>query len=392
VADSFEFDYFGSDIVYGRGSVERLGAHLESEGLERALIICGTNVGANEEVMQPVIEGLGKKPVGVFDKTTPAKKIENVYDGIEMMQEVNADVLIGVGGGSSLDMARQISVYDSDGGKLEEYRTAVLEGNIKSLSSNESATPVVTIPTTFAGAGISDGGSVEIVPIEASPKEYPLRLRSRLMPVAMFYDPNLFETTPDSALNGSAMNGFNKGIETLYARNANPLTDAPAIHGLRLLHNSLPKLPGDSTALNRAVVGIILVQFQRKISLIHSIGHAFSHRYPVQQGTVHAIVVPHALEFIFDRFDANRALLAEGLNVDADAHSDSELAEAIIDKVVAVRDSLNLPTCFRELEGVGKSDIPSLAEYVCEDIPADRIPREAEPTVDEIKTLLHKAW
>jgi alcohol dehydrogenase class IV len=37
------------------------------------------------------------------------------------------------------------------------------------------------------------------------------------MPVAMFYDSNLFETTPDSALSGSAMNGFDKGIETLYA-------------------------------------------------------------------------------------------------------------------------------------------------------------------------------
>lgn len=54
-------------------------------------------------------------------------------------------------------------------------------------------------------------------------------------------------------------------------------------------------------------------------------------------------MVPHELEFILDQVDANRALLAEGLDVNADSHSNTELAEAIVDKVVAVRDSLNLP-------------------------------------------------
>jgi len=95
---------------------------------------------------------------------------------------------------------------------------------------------------------------------------------------------------------------------------------------------------------------------------------------------------------MFDLFDANPALLAEGLNVSSDAHSDLELAEAILDKVVAVRDSLGLPTCFREIKGVEGSDITSLTEYMCENIPADRIPEDSDPTVGEIKTLLHKVW
>jgi alcohol dehydrogenase len=212
------------------------------------------------------------------------------------------------------------------------------------------------------------------------------------MPVAMFYDPELFETTPYSALSGSAMNGFDKGLETLYARNGNPLTDAPAIHGLRLLHDSLPRLPDDSAALDRAVVGIILIQFRRKTSLIHAIGHAFARRYPVQQGAVHAIIVPHALEFLFERCDANRMLLAEGLNVDTEDRSETELANAIVNEVVAVRDSLGLPTKFSEVEGVEESDIPSIAAYVLEDIPTDRIPEGVDPTVEEIETLLRNAW
>jgi len=114
----------------------------------------------------------------------------------------------------------------------------------------------------------------------------------------MIYDPDLFETTPMSALAGSSMNGFDKGLETIYSSHATPITDATAMRGLQLLRESLPNLDGNNpTEMERAVIGIILVQFERRGSIIHAIGHGFSRRYPVQQGIVHAIVAPHALRY-----------------------------------------------------------------------------------------------
>lgn len=67
----FEFDHFGSEIVYGRGCIDRLERKLEERGFDRALVVCGSNVGRNEAVMEPVKEGLDDKLAAVFDGTTP---------------------------------------------------------------------------------------------------------------------------------------------------------------------------------------------------------------------------------------------------------------------------------------------------------------------------------
>ena len=130
IPNKFEFDYFGSDIVYGRGSVAELNSYLAENDLKNALLVCGTNVSANEVLMAPVRNGAGDRLAGVFGETTPAKHAKTVYDGIAAMKETDADVLIGLGGGSSLDIARQISVFAGDGRSLEALRDEFREGEL----------------------------------------------------------------------------------------------------------------------------------------------------------------------------------------------------------------------------------------------------------------------
>ncbi|NIP60511.1 MAG: iron-containing alcohol dehydrogenase, partial [Gemmatimonadetes bacterium] len=103
MSDAFVHDHLGCEIVYGRGAVGRLGDLLAARGLERALVVCGARVGANDALIDPVRRGLGDRLVGVFDGTTPAKSAGSVFAGIERMRRDEADVLIGIGGGSSLD-------------------------------------------------------------------------------------------------------------------------------------------------------------------------------------------------------------------------------------------------------------------------------------------------
>ncbi|MEF8814206.1 MAG: iron-containing alcohol dehydrogenase family protein [Halovenus sp.] len=392
VTDAFEFEYGDSDIVYGRGRIDGLGERLGERDLENAFVVCGTNVGANDAVMDPVRRGLGDRLAGVFDETTPAKSAETVFDGIEAMGDVDADVLVGVGGGSSLDIARQMSVFAADGRPLSHFRSAAREGRAEPPATTEPLAPVVTVPTTFAGADFSSGGSIEVLPAEESPTDQPIRTGGSVMPVEMLYDPDLFETTPFGALAGSAMNGFDKGIETIYARDATPISDAAAVRGLRYLRTAFPRLPDDSAAMERAVVGIILVQFERRISVVHAFGHGFARRYPVQQGAIHAIVVPHVLRFIFDRVHGKREVLAEGLGVDAEGRSEAELAEAVVEEVTAVRDGLDLPTRLRDLDPVERDDFPDIAAFIVEDHGMDRAPEGLDASAEAVETVLHEAW
>lgn len=391
--DSFKYDYFGSEIIYGRGCIEELDEYLAEWSLDEALVVCGSHVSANNEVMEPLRQGLGARLTGVFNETSPAKTAETVYDGIKVMNDINPDVLIGIGGGSSLDVARQMSAFAADGRSLADFRQAARSGRTESPDPDDSQTQVITIPTTFAGADISDSGSIMFLTAEESPTNQPIRLRGSTMPTAMIYDPNLFETTPMEALSRSAMNGFNKAIETVYARTATPFTDATAVHALQYLHDGYLHIgKGNPTAMEQAVIGMILAQFKRQVSVIHSFGHAFSARYPIQQGLIHAVMVPHVLRYLFGKIDGRRELLAKGLGVNAATHARKELTEAIIEEVIAVRDSFGLPTRLRAVEVVNQADLPLLAEFVLNDYSMDLAPKGLDPTQEEIEAVLEEAW
>lgn len=390
--ETFEFDYFDSDIVYGRGCVDRLGTYLDDADLENALLVCGTNVGANDDLMEPIREALGDRLGGEFPETTPAKTAETVYDGIDAMNEAEADVLIGVGGGSSLDIARQISAFAADGRSLSEFRQEVREGRLEAPDAGTDPTPVIVIPTTLAGADISDTGAMAIFMADESPTGETVRTYGSVMPIGMFYDPRLFETSPAGPLRGSAMNGFDKPLETLYARNGDPIIHSTAMHSLRLFRESLPKIPDDPEAMDRAVVGIILAQFRRRISAIHAFGHGVSRHYPVHQGEVHAILAPHVLRYLFEHVDANRRLLAEGFGLDAESLSGEELEEAIIAEVIAVRNGLGLPSRLRDLGDVPEHALGDIAEYTLQDGKMEQVPAGLDPTAEELENVLRAAW
>jgi alcohol dehydrogenase class IV len=390
--DQFTFDYHGTDIVYGRGRVDALAEQCDRHGFERALVVCGHNVGANEALMGPIREALDDRLAAVFDETTPQKLAATVYDGIEIMHEVDADVVVGLGGGSSLNVARQMTVFDADGRSLADFRAEAEAADVTPPDPKTEPLPVIVVPTTFAGADLSGVGSVELLAAEESPTGQPIRTMGSNMPEATIHDPELFETTPLGSLAGSAMNGFNKGLETIYARTANPITDATAVHGLRLLSTAYPQLSEDDPeAMDGAVVGNVLVQFERETSIIHAFGHAFARRYELQQGLAHAAMAPHVLAYLLEHVDARRELLAEGLGVDADQPND-ELAAAIVRRVDAIRESLGLPAQLRDLDPVAREDLHALATYTIDDGPMARVPAGLEPTVDELEAVLESAW
>ncbi len=396
VADAFDHGYAGCDVLYGRGRASDLGEYLGDRGYDDALVVCGSHVGANDGLMDPIRAGLDDRYAGTFDGTTPAKRVETAFDVIEAMRDADADVLVGVGGGSSLDVARQAAVLAADGRDLEALEAEAHEGSV-AQPTVEPAVPVVVVPTTFAGADLSPGGSLEVLAAAESPTGQPISVSGSATPIADLADPALFETTPRSALAGSAMNGFDKGIETPYAEHADPVSDATAVHGLRLLSGTLPVVAGDrvgdeSAAMDRAVAGALLVQIDRKISVIHAFGHGFARRYDVQQGAVHAVLAPHVLAYLFDEVDAGRRALAAGLDVDAAGRDDDAVAEAVVAAVTDVRDALAVPDRLRDLAPTREADLPTIASFVADDRSMAHAPTEMDESPERIEAVLRAAW
>jgi alcohol dehydrogenase class IV len=354
---SFEFVHRGVDIRFGSGSIGTLAAFLDARGIRRAMIVCGASGAANGPLVEAILEAGGTRLAGIYDGATPDKLIGDVFDGIARADELGADALIGVGGGSSLDIARQISVHHAAGTSLSAMRDQAMAGTLAPPAESSPRLPVVVVPTTFAGACFSAGGTVEVLAAAEAPGGTAVRSGGAVWPVAAWYDPTLFATTPARIQRNSVMNGFNKGLETLYAPDATALTDAFAIHGVRLMRSGLLDLDdplGDG--LSSAVAGLVLVVIERRISLMHAFGQAMSACSPLQQGVSHAIFAPPVLREVFARVDGRRELFAAALGVPVDTEAADALAEQVVGEVERIRDALGLPGRLGEVLDPGGLD------------------------------------
>ncbi len=392
------FEYSPSVLRYGSGCVDDLSAELATQGYDRALVVCGSTVGSTPAVIDPVTDGLGEKLAGVFAETTPEKQLETAYDGLEAMETHDADVLVSLGGGSSLDVAKIISVLAADDRAPRDVGHELAETGSISIPS-DPVPPIVAVPTTLAGADLSIVAGVTAAPtsgLVAEPASGGIS-DPRLMPQSVFYDPELFATTPKRILAASAMNGFDKGLETVYARNATPITDATATRGLRLLEEGLRQL-GDQAVteevLEPVVEGILLVQYgisrrgETTLSIIHAFGHGLTRTYEVQQGAAHGIVAPHVLEYLFENVDGRRELLAEAFGVG----DRPDTAAAIVESIEQVRDALGLPAQLRDVDGPDPAEFPAVAETIRTDSFIANVPRGLDPTTEEIEAVLEDAY
>ncbi|MGQ4554315.1 iron-containing alcohol dehydrogenase [Halobellus sp. GM3] len=398
--EPFTFEYLPTEVAFGRGCVRMLGERLDELGLSRALVVCGENVGANRDVIEPVESALDARRVSTFDSTTPTKRLETVFDGIRRIDERTVDCVVAVGGGSSINIAKAMCLLEPSDHSHNSIRIAVREtGALPKPDTDKTVLPNVVIPTTMAGADLTDDGGVTYAhsATEApgtSDRRTASYSDSRIMPSAVFYDPELFATTPTDVLAASAMNGFDKGIETVYSREATPVSRAHALQGLRYLQAGLPRLSANHSegALDRSVLGILLVQYGRKTNIIHTFGNGVSDHCDVHQGLVHAVVAPAVLRYVFDRADAKRREIASALDLQQTNLSDGQVADAAVERLSTIRDQLGLPSRLRELDGIKPEYLPSAAKAIAANPKHARNPPRVSPSSEEILEILQAVW
>ena len=392
---SWAFTYDPGTIHGGRGSIDSLGSTLRADGFKRALVICGQSVGANEALMTQIKDGLGETLVSIFNETTPAKRLSSAAAALDMATSLEADILVGVGGGSSLDVTKQVAILAASEHSIDQLESMLAETHRLHVPEKDPL-PIVSIPTTLAGADLGHGGGVSAERANGDMVSGGFS-DPRLFPRHAVVDPGLIATTPPAILRGSAMNGFNKGIETLYASSATPITDATALRGVSLLVDSLPVLgdpPVSAHELADVATGMVLVQYGiarpqvGTLSVIHAVGHGIRRTSGIQQGVAHAIMTPLVLALLFEQVDGRRSLLADALGVPATP----DPASAIIDRIVSLRDSLNLPTNLRAVDGPTKADFPQIIDIILEDPLLGNAPPDLVLTSEALEEMLLAAW
>jgi alcohol dehydrogenase len=400
----FRHWYGPTELTAGPGCVKDLERGVRESGGSQALVVAGRSVSKQPAVMDPVRDGLGDAFGGMFTEVTADKSYESVRSAAKRVLDDDLDAVVGLGGGGCMDAARAVSVvashFEADPQSL--FAGIGDQGDLTLSKLSNTPLPVVEIPTTLSGAEVTcaagmnvadpDGGNI----VRSAPIIHP-----NIWPNEIFYDPTLAVETPDRVLATSAMNGFDHGIEMLYSRNAIPMTDATAAHGVRLLSRSLPQL-GESTdnedAMGEAMTGVSLATTGLidptsgpKYSIIHAFGHQLAQQCGIQQGLAHGVMAPEVLAFIFETVPGRRELLADVLGVGA-VGSEAETGDAIVEAVREIRDGLGLPGRLRDLDAVSREEFDALGTAIASDIGLQFAPDGLDLSPESLARVLERAW
>ena len=347
---------FPTRVIFGAGALDRLPELVADLGARRVLVVASAGRSA---LVDRVGALLGTRLAGIETRVAmhvPAPLADAVRADVT---RVGADLVVAVGGGSAIGMAKAIALA---GGP-----------------------PSLAVPTTYAGS--------EMTPIWGLTRdgEKETGRDERARPRAVLYDPTLTLELPPRISGPSALNAVAHCVEALYAPDANPLVMLAAAEGLRALAASAPRVvraPADLRARTEALYGAWLAGLSLGAStmgLHHKLCHVLGGSFALPHAETHAVVLPHAVAYNAGAAPDAMAVAARALGGEEDVPED--VPAALHALATAVLTAAGAPTSLREL-GLCESDLDRAAEIAA----ARPYPNPRPIRADALRALLERAY
>jgi hypothetical protein len=281
-------------VQFDFGAVETVRAESARLGIRRPLICTDRGIVA-AGLLERLATVLGDLPWAVYDGTPSNPTEAAVRDAATVFRQHEADGLIALGGGSSIDLAKGVAIAATHDGPLTRYAT--IEGGSPRIGANVA--PLIAIPTT-AGTG-SEVARGAIIIVDDGRK---LGFHSwHLVPKVAVCDPELTLGLPAGLTAATGMDAMAHCIETFLSRAVNPPADAIALDGLRRASGFIERAVRDGTdrearwqMMSASMQGAMA--FQKGLGAVHSLSHALG-GLPVRphHGTLNALLLPEVVRF-----------------------------------------------------------------------------------------------
>jgi alcohol dehydrogenase class IV len=341
-------------VLTGVGSVHKIGKEVSRFG-GKALIVCDrgiTEAGLVERIKQ-ILED-SKVQVGVFDQVEPEPPIEIVHQCVDAVRSKNCEVLVGLGGGSSLDIAKGAAVVVANGGKIEDYIGIGLVP--------KRGIPTILVPTT-SGTGseatkyaIFTAGNMKQGVIDPN-----------LYASVAIVDPELTISMPPRITAATGMDALCHGIETYTSLAATPISDLIAKECITLVSRSLRNAvfngkdveARSDMSLGSFYGGLCLTN--ASVTAVHALSFPLGADYHVAHGEANAVMLPYVMRFNclgnMRRFAEITGLMGEKV----DSLSFRQAAERSADTVETLMKDIRVPHQLRDFK-IPREAIPSMAE------------------------------
>ncbi len=291
-------------IEFDEGAIARLPAILEGLKVTKPLIVTDRGLIATGLVAR--VAGLFAAPPTVFGETPANPTEEAVLKAFALYESAGCDGIVGLGGGSSIDLAKAVRLLTGHPGPLAQY-TAVEGGAAK---IHGAIAPMVAVPTT-SGTGSEVGRAAVIITAEGRKLGI---ISPFMLPSVALCDPELTYGLPPYLTAATGMDALSHCLETFMAPSVNPPADAIAIDGLKRGFKAIRTAVKDGSdrkarweMMMCALEGAMA--FQKGLGAVHALTHPLGavRELNLHHGTLNAVLTPAVLRFnreaIGDKWD-----------------------------------------------------------------------------------------
>ncbi len=356
-------------IVFGKGELARAGEIVKEFG-SKALIVTGKSSTKQTGVLDRTIQSLEKSGIYyvVYDRVEPNPRAETVDEAAQIARAEKCDVVIGLGGGSSMDAAKAIATVALSGHPIHEYIRGNKTGLWKERLPIMEALPIVTIPTLAATGSEANGGAV-ITNWET--KEKAGINGPALFPKVAILDPELTYTVPGHYTADGAVDMFTHLYEGYvtgdeHANVQDEITEALMRNAVQFAKTAIDH-PTDYESRAHllwtstlALVG--LTNAGRGGSYpVHAMEHTLSAYYDISHGRGLAILVPAYFRLVILK-DRPHRLARLGRNVfHVTQADDTEAAKATIEALIRWFQEIGTYDTLKNI-GINKEDLLPMAQ------------------------------
>jgi alcohol dehydrogenase len=365
----FEF-ILPTKIMFGENIIKEIGDVIKGICKENIMIVTDKGLvaaGIVDEVIGCIkVHGFTK--IKIFDQVEANPRDVTIEKGYSIAQDNNIDILIAVGGGSSIDTAKAIGVLLSHGGKIHDYEGL---GKLK-----KEITPLIAIPTTVGTGSEVTFWSV----ITDTNRSFKMSIGDPLLaPKIALIDPNLVTSLPCEIIASTGMDALTHAIEGFTSMASEPITDACGLYAMKLISENIrdavyteDKDAKASMLLGSLIAGICFGNSD--IAGVHCAAEALGGLYDTPHGIANAIMLPYLMEYNYVANVKKFAMVAEAMGENV---KNMSLRDAAYESIIAVK-KLNKDLKIQTLRtiGVKEKDLEELAKRSSVNVSVESNPRK----------------
>jgi alcohol dehydrogenase len=373
-------------ILFGERILDTLSDEVERLKLKKALIV--TDIGVYQSgLVMPIKEQLSRAKVtsDVFSKAELEPSLMGLDNAAENFRKGNYEAIIGVGGGSSIDTAKGLSVLLAHGGKGCDYiGTDKIPG---------SGIPLLTIPTT-AGTG-SEVTNIAI--FSDTEKELKVGMVSNyLLAKVALVDPVLTYGCPRNVTAASGIDALVHAIECYTSLKANNFTDSVAIKAMQLISGNLKAAVSNGankSARNAMAEGAMLAGIafcNSGVAAVHALAYPLGARFHISHGVANGLLLPYVMKYNLSSATTRYAYIAEILGEQIKGLSPLDVADMGIQAVNKLVKDIGIPHRLRDLN-VPKEALEGMAVATM-DVTRLLVNNPKTLTLDDVRAIWQDAW